>query len=84
MLKNAKEYGVPIRVGVNSGSLEKHLVEKYHGADCRGTCRECPGQIQLIEEMGYNNLVVSIKSSDVMMCVKAHELIAKNAHTHYT
>ena len=44
VVEKAKEYGVPIRVGVNSGSLEKHLVEKYHRGDCRGTCRECPGQ----------------------------------------
>ena len=77
VVEKAKEYGVPIRVGVNSGSLEKHLVEKYHGATAEGLVESALDKIQLIEEMGYNNLVVSIKSSDVMMCVKAHELIAK-------
>ena len=77
IVEKAKEYGVPIRVGVNSGSLEKHLVEKYHGVTAEGLVESALDKIQLIEEMGYNNLVVSIKSSDVMMCVKAHELIAK-------
>ena len=77
VVEKAKEYGVPIRVGVNSGSLEKHLVEKYHGVTSEGLVESALDKIQLIEEMGYNNLVVSIKSSDVMMCVKAHELIAK-------
>ena len=77
VVEKAKEYGVPIRVGVNSGSLEKHLVAKYHGVTAEGLVESALDKIQLIEEMGYNNLVVSIKSSDVMMCVKAHELIAK-------
>ena len=77
VVEKAKEYGVPIRVGVNSGSLEKHLVEKYYGVTAEGLVESALDKIQLIEEMGYNNLVVSIKSSDVMMCVKAHELIAK-------
>lgn len=77
VVEKAKEYGVPIRVGVNSGSLEKHLVEKHHGVTAEGLVESALDKIQLIEEMGYNNLVVSIKSSDVMMCVKAHELIAK-------
>lgn len=77
VVEKAKEYGVPIRVGVNSGSLEKYLVEKYHGVTAEGLVESALDKIQLIEEMGYNNLVVSIKSSDVMMCVKAHELIAK-------
>ena len=76
VVEKAKEYGVPIRVGVNSGSLEKHLVEKYHGVTAEGLVESALDKIQLIEEMGYNNLVVSIKSSDVMMCVKAHELIS--------
>ena len=77
VVEKAKEYGVPIRVGVYSGSLEKHRVEKYHGVTAEGLVESALDKIQLIEEMGYNNLVVSIKSSDVMMCVKAHELIAK-------
>ena len=73
----AKERGIPIRVGVNSGSLEKDLVEKYHGVTAEGIVESALDKVHLIEDMGYeNNLVISIKSSDVMMCVKAHELIA--------
>ena len=72
----AKERGIPIRVGVNSGSLEKELVEKYHGVTAEGIVESALDKLHLIEDMGYDNLVISIKSSDVMMCVKAHELIA--------
>ena len=72
----AKERNIPIRVGVNSGSLEKDLVEKYHGVMAEGLVESALDKVKLIEDMGYDNLVISIKSSDVMMCVKAHELIA--------
>lgn len=72
----AKERSIPIRVGVNSGSLEKDLVEKYHGVTAEGIVESALDKVHLIEDMGYDNLVISIKSSDVMMCVKAHELIA--------
>ena len=77
VVDKAKEYGVPIRVGVNSGSLEKHLIEKYGGVTAEGIVESALDKAALIERMGYDNLVLSIKSSDVMMCVKAHELIAK-------
>ncbi len=73
----AKEKNIPIRVGVNSGSLEKELVEKYHGVTAEGIVESALDKVKLIEDMGYDNLVISIKSSDVLMCVKAHELIAK-------
>ena len=75
-MEKAKEYQVPIRVGVNSGSLEKQLVEKYGGVTAEGIVESALDKVHMIEEMGYDNLVVSIKSSDVMMCVKAHELLA--------
>ena len=73
----AKERNIPIRVGVNSGSLEKELVEKYHGVTAEGIVESALDKVKLIEDMGYDNLVISIKSSDVMMCVRAHELIAE-------
>lgn len=73
----AKERNIPIRVGVNSGSLEKELVAKYHGVTAEGLVESALDKVHLIEENGYDNLVISIKSSDVMMCVHAHELIAK-------
>lgn len=72
----AKERNIPIRIGVNSGSLEKHLVEKYHGVTAEGIVESALDKVKLVEDLGYDNLVVSIKSSDVLMCVKAHELLA--------
>lgn len=77
VVDKVKEYNIPIRVGVNSGSLEKPLLEKYGGVTAEGIVESAMDKVRLIEEMGYDNLVVSIKSSDVLMCVKAHELIAK-------
>ena len=71
----AKEHGIPIRVGVNSGSLEKDILEKYGRVTAEGLVESALDKVKLIEDMGYDNLVISIKSSDVMMCVKAHELI---------
>lgn len=77
VVDKAKEYNIPIRVGVNSGSLEKNLVEKYGGVTAEGIVESALDKVRMIEELGYDNLVVSIKSSDVLMCVKAHELIAE-------
>lgn len=77
VVDKAKEYNIPIRVGVNSGSLEKNLVEKYGGVTAEGIVESALDKVHIIEELGYDNLVVSIKSSDVLMCVKAHELIAE-------
>ena len=71
VVDKAKEHGIPIRVGVNSGSLEKNLVEKYGGVTAEGLVESAMDKVHMIEEMGYDNLVVSIKSSDVLMCVKA-------------
>ena len=72
----AKAYNVPIRVGVNSGSLEKEIIEKYGHVTAEGIVESALDKVKLIEDMGYDQLVISIKSSDVMMCAKAHELIA--------
>ena len=77
VVDKAKEYGVPIRVGVNSGSLEKPLLEKYGGVTAEAIVESALDKVHMIENMGYDNLVVSIKSSDVLMCIRAHELIAK-------
>ena len=68
VVDKAKEYGIPIRVGVNSGSLEKPLLEKYGGVTAEGIVESALDKVHMIEAMGYDNLVVSIKSSDVMMC----------------
>lgn len=72
----AAERNIPIRVGVNSGSLEKNLVEKYGGVTAEGIVESALDKVRMIEELDYHNLVISIKSSDVLMCVRAHELLA--------
>ena len=77
VVEKAKEREIPIRVVVNSGSLEKELVKKYSGVTAEGIVESALDKVHMIEGMGYDNLVVSIKSSDVLMCVKAHELIAR-------
>jgi (E)-4-hydroxy-3-methylbut-2-enyl-diphosphate synthase len=73
----AKAYDVPIRVGVNSGSLEKHILEKYGRVTAEGIVESAMDKVRLMEELDFTNLAVSVKSSDVLMCIKAHELIAK-------
>lgn len=79
VVETAKAYHVPIRVGVNSGSLEKELVEKYHGVTAEGIVESALDKVRILEELDFNDIVVSIKSSDVLMCVKAHELIEKQS-----
>ena len=77
VVEAANERNLPIRVGVNSGSLEKEIVEKYHGVTAEGIVESALDKVHMIEDIGYDNLVISIKSSNVLMCVKAHELIAE-------
>lgn len=76
----AKSRNIPIRVGVNSGSLEKDIVEKYNGVTAKGLVESALDKVKIIEDLGYDNLVISIKSSDVLMCVKAHELIVEQTN----
>lgn len=76
-MDKAREYGIPIRVGVNSGSLEKDILAKYGGVTAEGIVESALQKTALIESMGYDNLVISIKSSDVLMCVRAHEIISE-------
>ncbi len=77
VVEAAKAYNVPIRVGVNSGSLEKNLVAKYNGVTAEGIVESALDKVHILEDLNFDNMVISIKSSDVQMCVKAHELIAK-------
>lgn len=76
VVRAARERNIPIRVGVNSGSLERELVEKYGGVTAEGIVESALDKVRIIEDLAYDNLVISIKSSDVMMCVRAHELLA--------
>ena len=73
----ARERSVPIRVGVNSGSLEKELVRKYNGVTAQGLVESALDKCRWIESMNYDNLVVSIKSSNVLMCAEAYEKFAE-------
>ncbi len=77
VVKAASERQVPIRVGVNSGSLEKHIVDKYHGVTAEGLAESALDNLKIIEDLGYDNLVVSIKSSNVKMNYDAHMLLTK-------
>ncbi len=77
VVSTARERNIPIRVGVNSGSLEKNLIAKYGHVTAEGLVESALDKVARIEDMGYDNLVISIKSSDVMMCIRAHELIAQ-------
>ncbi len=76
VVEAARERDIPIRVGVNSGSLEKEIVDRYGGVTAEGIVESALDKVQMIERAGYENIVVSIKSSDVMMAVKAHEALA--------
>ncbi len=73
----AKSRHIPIRVGVNSGSLEKSLIEKYGGVTAEGLVESALDKVEMLEQFGFSDIVISIKSSDVLMCVKAHHLIAE-------
>lgn len=73
----ARERNIPIRVGVSGGSLEKELVEKYHGVTAQGLVESALDKVHMIEKQNYENIVISIKSSDVLMCVEAHEILAE-------
>ena len=77
VVDTAKERKIPIRIGVNSGSLEKELVERYDGVTAEGLVESALDKVKIIEDLGYDELVISIKSSDVLMCAKAHALIAE-------
>ena len=72
----ARERGIPIRVGVNSGSLEREFLEKYGRVTAEGLAESALRQAERIAALGYENLVVSIKATDIPMCIRAHELVA--------
>lgn len=77
VVSTARDRNVPIRVGVNSGSLEKHIIQRDGGVTAKGIVESALSSVHMIEDEGYDNLVISIKSSDVMLSVAAHELLAE-------
>ena len=76
VVAKAAEAGIPIRVGVNNGSLEKSLIEKYGGVTAEGLVESAMMKVRELEKLSFENIVISIKSSDVLLCVEAHERIA--------
>ncbi len=77
VIRKAKDKGIPMRIGVNAGSLEKELVEKY-GFPCPPAIVESAlRSIEVAESEGYHEIVVSLKSSDVLVAVEAYTLYAK-------
>lgn len=78
VVEKAVEYHVPIRIGVNSGSLEKELIKKYGGVTAEGLVESALDKIHIVESFGSKDIIVSIKSSDVMMCIKAYELMVQS------
>lgn len=77
VVRCARERQIPIRVGVNSGSLERELVQKYGGVTAEGLVESALDKVGMVEDCGYDRIVISIKSSDVLMCIRAHEILAK-------
>ena len=73
----AKEHGIPIRIGVNSGSLEKSLIRKYGGVTAEGLVESALSHVKLLTNLDFYDIVISVKSSDVRMAIKAHELLAE-------
>ena len=80
VVRCARERQVPIRVGVNSGSLEKELVAKYGGVTAEGLVESALDKVGMVEDCGYDQIVISIKSSDVLMCIRAHEILAEKTN----
>jgi (E)-4-hydroxy-3-methylbut-2-enyl-diphosphate synthase len=80
VVRCARERQIPIRVGVNSGSLERDLVEKYGGVTAEGLVESALDKVGMVDECGYDQIVISIKSSDVLMCIRAHEILAKKTN----
>ena len=76
VVRAAKEREIPIRVGVNSGSLEKPILTKYGGVTAAALAESALYNLAMIEDLGYDRLVVSLKASDVTLNYEAHRLLA--------
>ncbi len=76
----AREKNIPIRVGVNSGSLESYLIEKYSGVTPDGLVESALNNVKIIEELGYDNIVISLKASNVQFALEAYEKVSKKTN----
>jgi len=73
----AKDLGLPIRIGVNSGSLEKELLQRYQGATAAAMVESALGHVALLEKAGFQAIKISLKASDVLRTVEAYRLLAE-------
>ncbi|HEY6010465.1 MAG TPA: flavodoxin-dependent (E)-4-hydroxy-3-methylbut-2-enyl-diphosphate synthase, partial [Nitrospirota bacterium] len=79
VVRACKDKGIPIRIGVNAGSLEKHLLEKYGHPTPEAIVESAFGHIHILEDLNFTNLKVSLKASDVMTTVAAYRLFSNKA-----
>lgn len=77
VVRACKEYGVPIRIGVNAGSLEKHLLDKYGYPTPEAMVESALFHIGILEELDFHDIIVSLKASDVPMAIAAYSQAAK-------
>ena len=77
VVRLAKKNKIPIRIGINAGSLEKDLLEKYHKVTAEAMAESALRNIRLIEKFGFYDLVVSLKSSEIETTKKAYEILSK-------
>ncbi|SHN11574.1 flavodoxin-dependent (E)-4-hydroxy-3-methylbut-2-enyl-diphosphate synthase [Gracilibacillus kekensis] len=73
----AKEKGIPIRIGVNAGSLERHILEKYGYPTAEGMVESALHHIKILEDLDFHDIVVSLKASDVKLAIEAYEKAAE-------
>ena len=77
VVRSVKEQQIPIRIGVNAGSLEKELLEKYGGPTAEGMVESALGHIRLLEDEGYDKIKVSLKASSVPLMLEAYRKMAE-------
>jgi (E)-4-hydroxy-3-methylbut-2-enyl-diphosphate synthase len=77
VVKAAKERGIPIRIGVNAGSLEKRILEKYGYPTAQGMIESALYHIGILEELDFHDIIVSLKASDVRLAIDAYKLAAE-------
>ena len=77
VVEAAKANQVAIRIGVNAGSLEKHILQKYGKATPEGMVESAKFHVQILEELGFEDIIISLKASDTELAIKAYELAAK-------
>ena len=78
ILDTAKQYQIPIRIGVNAGSLEKSILKKYNGVTMQGLAQSALNFIDMFNAYDFDNIVVSVKSSSVPLSIGAYKILSEN------